>query len=84
MSIEVNVIIEIKNVFSNPKTLFQKEFKWNIIRSFQSSLHLKDDSVICKDLALIITPTSSERRVFWQCCCKRFGVEYIGYKEVCN
>jgi hypothetical protein len=52
--------------------------------SIQSLSHPENIIVIQEDLALIISPTCntcSEGRIFLELLCKRYNLEYIGYKE---
>jgi hypothetical protein len=81
MSFKAIIVIEIKDFLLKPDQLLQREFHWNIARSIHSVQHPEGKVSIQENLALIISPTSEEGRMFWQLCCKQFGFEYIGYKE---
>jgi hypothetical protein len=74
MSFKIIVVIEIRDFSSKPDQLLQKEFHYSVP-------HPEGVVSIQEDLALIISPTSEEGRTFWQLCCKKFGLEYVGYKE---
>lgn len=61
VSVEANVIIEIRDRFFKLEKLFQRNFKENVIKSFHSFSHLKNNVIIQKNLALISSPTSKKK-----------------------